>query len=68
LRLGLSELSRSLIGRGLKRSRIDLEQQLTFADKGSFRAILPQQIPRYLCLYGCVNQAIVRADPFQLDG
>ena len=67
LRLGLRELSLGLIDGGLKRPRIDLEQQLALSDERAFGVILRQQIAGDLGLDGGVDHSVERADPFALD-
>ena len=65
--LGLRQLSDCLIGRGLQRPRVDLKQQLSFADEGTFGVVLREQVSGHLRLDGSVDHAVQSADPFALD-
>jgi hypothetical protein len=63
LRLRLFQLPLRLIERGLKRTRIDLEQQLALRDLGTFAIFLANKVAAYLRLDLCVYVPIERSNP-----
>ncbi len=61
-------MSDGLLNSGLEWSAIDLEEQLSFANKGTLGVVLAEQISAYLSLDGCVDHPVERSDPFAFNG
>src|SRR5580692_5785597 len=67
LRLSLRQLPFGLIEHGLKWTRIDLKEELTFLDKCSFAIILANQVTAHLRRNLCVDVTLERSYPLALN-
>ena len=67
LSLELGHLPVRLIYYCLKRSRINLKQELTLLNKRALLEILPQQVTSYLRFNFRVNHSVSSANPFFVD-
>lgn len=64
---GLCELGFRLIQHGLKRSWIDLEEDVVYVDEGTFAIVLLDQVPGDMWLDLCVDIPIQRGDTLAVD-
>ena len=68
LRLCLSQLRLCLVKRRLEWSRIDLEEELSLPDVGSFLIFPSEQIAGDLRFYVCIHLPGESPDPFSING
>lgn len=68
LAAGLCELSLGLVDDGLKRARVDFEENVVLVDERAFAVILLYEVAGDLGLNVGIDVAIESSDPIAVDG